>query len=320
MSDILDNVISTIKEKRKIKDSSLKLYIQNLKKLNEKVFGTKVIKSLKFLEDKLKVMDTICKMKPSTRKTIFASILVVMMAMDMDDKVIQFYRDEMEELAREYNERVETQTKTPNERENWVELKELRKVVNKYKLDIMDRKLFDKDPNNLTNKEFDLIQKWVVGSLYTTDDNPPLRNDYVMSVVNYKDYSKMSDTEKKSQNFLVVKSRNQKFFSLGDYKTSGQYGVQEIKVGTKLNNVLNKWLNINKTGCLLLNSKREPMSSNGLGKYINKVFEPTGKRLGASMLRHIFISTKFPPQLQEKQEVAEKMLHSVDMQTQYSKK
>ena len=62
------------------------------------------------------------------------------------------------------------------------------------------------------------------------------------------------------------------------------------------------------------------MSSNSLTKFLNKVFEPSGKKLSASMLRHIFITTKFPPILDEKQEVADKMLHSVNTQTQYSKK
>tara|TARA_R110000824_G_scaffold389331_1_gene585363 strand:+ start:204 stop:1166 length:963 start_codon:yes stop_codon:yes gene_type:complete len=320
MTDFLNNLKEDIRKVRTIKDSSLNLYIQNLKKLNEKIFKTKEIKNLSFLEDKQKVLDAICDMKPSTRKTIFASILVVMMAKKMDEKVIQFYRDEMEILAKEYTDRIESQKKSTNEKENWVELKTLRKIVNKYKTDINDRKLFDKDPSTLTPKEFDLIQKWVVGSLYTTDDNPPLRNDYIMSTIKYKEFSKLSEEKKKKQNFLVVKSRNQKFFSLGDYKTDTIYGLKEISVGKKLNSVLNKWLDVNSSGCLLLNSKREPMSSNSLGKYINKVFEPSGKKLGASMLRHIYITTKFPPMLDERKEVADKMAHSVEQQTLYSKK
>tara|TARA_R110002096_G_scaffold17866_9_gene61516 strand:+ start:8279 stop:9241 length:963 start_codon:yes stop_codon:yes gene_type:complete len=320
MTEFIENLKKDIMKVRKIKESSLNLYIQNLKKLNEKIFGNKDVTSLDFLTNKDKVVDAICDMKPGTRKTIYASILVIMMTKEMDEKVIQFYRDEMEELARQHSENMNSQTKSPREKENWVELKELRKIVNRYKLDITDRKLFDKDPEKLTNKEFDLIQKWVVGSLYTTDDNPPLRLDYLMDIISFKDFSKMTEEDKKKKNFLVIKSRNQKVFSLGDYKTSGQYGIQEIKVGKKLNSVLNRWLDINKSGTLLLNNKKQPMSSNSLTKFLNKVFEPSGKKLSASMLRHIFITTKFPPILDEKQEVADKMLHSVNTQTQYSKK
>ena len=63
------------------------------------------------------------------------------------------------------------------------------------------------------------------------------------------------------------------------------------------------------------------MTSNGLTKYLNKTFEPSGKNnISSSMIRHIFITDKFPPQLKEKEEVASKMGHSVAQQELYAKK
>ena len=95
-----------------------------------------------------------------------------------------------------------------------------------------------------------------------------------------------------------------------EYKTSGKYGENQVKVGKKLNSVLNIWLKYNKTDSLLLNSQGKPMSANGLGKEIKKVFEPTGKNISVNMLRHIFISEKYPKEkLDEKAEDAKKMGH-----------
>mgnify|MGYP003642495996 FL=1 len=63
------------------------------------------------------------------------------------------------------------------------------------------------------------------------------------------------------------------------------------------------------------------MNSNQLSKYINKVFSPTGKKISANLLRHIYITEKFPvEENNDKKEVAEKMGHSVDTQNSYSKK
>tara|TARA_R110000803_G_scaffold19146_3_gene50401 strand:- start:126 stop:554 length:429 start_codon:yes stop_codon:yes gene_type:complete len=141
-----------------------------------------------------------------------------------------------------------------------------------------------------------------------------------MKTISNSDYSKLSDAQKKERNYLIIKSRNNKTFSLGDYKTSGKYGTKLIPVGKKLNSALNIWLRFNTTGNLLLNSRKEPMTGNGLTKFLQKTFAPTGKSISSSMIRHIFISEKFPAVNDEKEEVASKMLHSTSQQTLYSKK
>lgn len=316
----LENLKSKINEKRSIRESSLNAYVFNINKLHKLMFD-KEVENLKFLKDKKEVMKAIDEKKLSTRKSYLASIVVSLMAMDGDEELIKYYRNEMEDLAKKFNQEMETQRKSETQDKNWVSLDKLRKVMRKYRNELNEKKIFTKDPESLTNKEFDLLQKWVVSSLYILDDNPPLRNDYLMKIISQKDYDKLSDEEKKKQNYLINKSRNTKTFSLGEYKTAGKYGTKLIPVGKKLNSVLNIWLKFNKTDDLLLNSRKQPMTSNGLTKYLNKVFEPTGKNnISSSMIRHIFITDKFPPKLSEKQEVADKMGHSVSQQELYAKK
>lgn len=317
----IEELKDKIKEKRKIKESSLKSYIFNINKLHRLIYD-KDVENLKFLEDKDKVMETLENKKLSTRKSYLAAIVVSLMAMNEDDELIKYYRDEMEELAKKFNDEMSTQRKSERQNENWVSLDKLKKVMRKYRNELVEKKIFEKEPDTLNNKEFDLLQKWVVASLYVIDDkNPPLRNNYSMKIIKEKDYEKLSEEDKKKENYLINKSRNKKVFSLGDYKTSGKYGIKLIDIGKKLNSVLNIWLKFNKSDNLLLNSKKERMSSNALTKYLNKVFLPSGKsNISSSMIRHIFITEKFPPQLAEKEEISSKMLHSKDQQTLYSKK
>ena len=315
----LETIKKEINEKRKLRPSSLNAYAANMNKLHKLMFD-KEINGLDFLKKKKDVMKTIEEKKLSTRKTYLAAIVVTLMAFDKDEKLIEYYRDEMEDLAKQFNANMEEQNKSETQDKNWVSLAALRKVMRKYRNELNEKGIFKKDVDDLTNKEFDLLQKWIVSSLYILDENPPLRNDYIMKTISNKEYDKLSEDQKREKNYLVIKSRNNKMFSLGEYKTSGKYGTKTIPVGKKLNSALNIWLKFNKTGHLLLNSKREPMTANGLTKYLQKTFAPTGKNISSSMIRHIFISDKFPAQNKEKEEVAEKMAHSVNQQTLYSKK
>ena len=315
----IETIKKEINEKRKLRPSSLNAYASNMNKLHKLMFD-KEITGLDFLKDKKKVMKTIEEKKLSTRKTYLAAIVVTLMAFEKDEKLIKYYRDEMEDLAKQFNADMEEQKKSETQDKNWVSLAALRKEMRKYRNELNEKGIFKKDADDLTNKEFDLLQKWIVASLYILDENPPLRNDYIMETISNKNYEKLTEEQKREKNYLVIKSRNNKMFSLGEYKTSGKYGTKTIPVGKKLNSALNIWLKFNKTGHLLLNSKREPMTANGLTKYLQKTFAPTGKNISSSMIRHIFISDKFPAQNKEKEEVAEKMAHSVNQQTLYSKK
>lgn len=317
----MDIVKEAIDEKRNIKQNSLNAYIISLQKIHDFINPNSEFKNLNFLKNEEKVIEKLQDLKISTQKNYLAAVIVALDAMNdknYEDELTYYrgYLDELNKISKKY---AEEQEKSEKQSKNWVSLKELKKVMNKYKNEIIERDLLTKE--ELNKKQFDLIQRWVVANLFLDEENPPTRLDYApMKIIEYRDYIKLDDEEKEDNNYLVLKSRNKKFFHFGEFKTSNKYGVNQIPVGKKLNSVLNIWLRINPTDNLLLNSRGEAQTANGLGKYINKVFEPTGKKLGVNMLRHIFISEKFKPELSEKQDVAKKMMHSVDMQELYSKK
>ena len=315
----IEDIKKKITEKRNIRPSSLNAYVSNISKLHKLMFNKDIV-NLDFLKNKKKVLDTIDNKKESTIKAYLAAIVVVLMAFEKDEKLILEYRNQMEELSKTHNEEMSKQKKSETQDKNWTTLTTLRKVMRKYRNELNEKGIFKKSKEDLTNKEFELLQKWIVASLYILDDNPPLRNNYIMKTISNINYNKLTDKEKKDTNYLIIKSRNNKTFSLGDYKTAGTYGTKEIPVGKKLNSALNIWLKFNTSGHLLLNSRKEPMTGNGLTKFLQKTFAPTGKNISSSMIRHIFISDKFPAVNDEREEVAGKMLHSVSEQVKYSKK
>jgi len=316
--DVLSNAID---EKRNIKSNSLKAYTISIKKLHNAIEDGE-FKNLDFLQKKEKVKDTLSKLKLSTQKNYLAAIIVSLDAMnkkDKYDKLIKEYKELLDQTHNKYVEDYENGEKSESQKKNWASMKDLTKVMNKIYRDIIDRELFKKE--ELNKKQMLLLQQYIICNLFLTPENPPTRLDYApMEIIKQDEYEKLDDEEQKENNYLVIRSRNNKYFSFNEYKTSGKYGQNNVKIGKKLNSVLNIWFRYNKTDSLLLNTKLEPMSANGLGKEIKKIFSGLGKNISVNMLRHIFISEKYPNQNTEKEDDAKKMGHSVAMQGKYSKK
>jgi len=317
----MDTLKNDIDEKRNIKSNSLNAYIISIKKLHQGLEKGDY-KNLDFLKDVDKVKDFLENLKVATQKNYIAAIIVSLDSQNKKNKyddLIKKYREVLEEVNKKFVEDYDNGEKSETQKNNWVSMKELKKVMNSYLSDIKERELLKKD--ELSKKGMALMQKWVIANLFLNEENPPTRLDYApMEIIKKDEYEKLDAEEKKENNYLVISSRNNKSFSFNEYKTSGKYGQNDIKVGKKLNSVINIWLKYNKTDSLLLNSKGEPLSANGLGKEIKKTFAPTGKNISVNMLRHIFITEKYPNHNDEKSKDAKKMGHSVEMQGKYSKK
>lgn len=321
MNKIMEVIKNKIKQKRpNIRDSSLNMYLNNLKKVNKEL-GNDNLYEIQTLENKDDITKLLKDKKDTTKKNYLASFIVLLMSDEEKyKKLIDEYRLEMELLAQKIDKFNKSQEKTDSQKKNWSTIEELQKIVNEYKKEIERKGLFKETA--LTKKEFNLVQKYVVGMLYIGDpkNNAPLRADYNdMKIIHISDYNKLSEEDLK-KNYLVIRSKNKKFFSLGEYKTEGKYGLKIIPLGSKLNTVMNKWLKINKSGFLLLNSSSKPMTPNQLTKFVVRVFKPSKKEIGINILRHIVISELYPPKLKERSKTAEQMGHSVSQQELYSKK
>jgi len=292
-----------------IKDNSLRAYLISLRKMNE----NKALENLTFLKDYDKIIEFLGKFKLPTKRNYISSILVVLRAYNKRsyDDVLQKYREYLTGLNEEYNNEVYTHKKNLNQKENWTDLKSLKKGLRLYQTKIRDLDLFNKD--KLNSKQLNIIQSYLVIALYTLQ--PPVR-------LNYSDMKiiKNEDDIEEGKNYLLNKSRNKKQFIFQDYKTSKKHGKIIQPINKELNTIINKWLKVNKTDNFLIDQKGHPMNANQLGKFITKAFDFTGKKITLNLLRHVYISENIDLEAIKKgQQLAKDMHHSTGVQEMYAK-
>tara|TARA_R110000765_G_scaffold42847_1_gene90198 strand:+ start:8502 stop:9524 length:1023 start_codon:yes stop_codon:yes gene_type:complete len=207
---------------------------------------------------------------------------------------------------------------------DWDEVLSVRENLTKQlKKEEIRRKIADEVP--LTDGDLLLFQDLVLVSLYTY--LPPVRNDYAnLKVIRAGIYNSLTYNERHAYNYLVVSNRDMRI-SLSQFKTSKTHGTICMVVPKPLKVLLRLWLRVNESGILLLNRKNEPLSENGITKHLNRIFlEHSGKAISSTMLRHIFLSSKYGEDIREelekykeKKSIADSMGHSVLTQNNYVK-
>jgi len=131
----------------------------------------------------------------------------------------------------------------------------------------------------------------------------------------------MEEAVVSSENCLV-KSDGAWQFVFRNYKTASRYGTVVLEVTRELQEVLEEWVEYNPGRWLLCDAGGEPLSDKYLAKKITAVMEKaTGRPIGASLLRHIFISWKRRGELplKEQVEMAKSQMHSLGMSMKYRK-
>ena len=222
------------------------------------------------------------------------------------------------------------------QKENWIPWEDV--VAKREELETLV-KAFPK--SKLSQAQYDILLQWVILSLYTL--YPPRRN---------KDYQNMyvvpnhSDTMPKDRNYLSIgvvsdgKHKGQHNiegaeFIFNDYKTASTYGTfVEDDIPLKLREVFDTYLNYHpqlikgkfpksKQVPLLVHYDGSPFTQiNTITRILNRTL---GKKVGSSMLRHIYLSHKYGKTMElieethggalaEQAEDASKMGHSVATQ------
>jgi hypothetical protein len=282
------------KARPNLKLNSLRSYLITLKKLN----GDEKPDNLNYLKKTNEIMEQINEFKLPTQRNKLTSLLVVLTAYNKEefDTAETFYRKELENRNKEYNDYIGTHSKSEKQEKNWIQLDELKKIMKQYKKDALE------SPNKKN------IQKYLVSALYLLQ--PPKR--LVYSNMKIIDSRKEDDGE---NNFLLTLGRNKKYFILNSYKTIEKHGKKEVLVPKEINTIINMWLKVNNTDNFLLNNRGEALSANGLGKYIKVLFKKTGKEVTVNLLRNIYVSEHINIDvLKKNQEIADAMNHSTGTQ------
>jgi integrase len=322
---LLDSILSQVKDERKLSDASIKIYKRNLVNLNK----GKEVNDLNFLKDVDRVQEILSRYKPQTQNNILQSINRVLEKVD-EPELLKFYRDLYYKVYTSIK-KAPTDEKTEREEKNWIDWKDVVAMADS----LVERANETKDWN-------DILKALVLG-LYAYFE--PRRNqDYLNMVVIKRHidwHTRKLLNETHDTNFLLL---NQyygnagygKAFVFNKFKTAKTFGRQVILLDEdwtipynerKWYPQLSKLIDLywkhyparkGKWSPLLVKEDGTPITSvNAITRILNSIF---GKNVGATMLRHSFLTDKYGSNYKDREITSKNMAHSIGTQHKYVKK
>jgi len=301
--------------KSDVKISTLNIYEKNLNKLSQDINNAEPPSNCKWLEDFDKIMTNINKSKSlHTKKNKINTVVIYLQASKCKQSIIKKYQDEIVKLSQEITTGYNQNEKNEKQLKNWLSLSELTEFKNNLLLDL---------PKKFTT--FDDYKKLMKYLILETHLELPLRNDLVdAQVYEEKDFSKIEEVN--TTNYLVLGSKKG-YLILNNYKTSGTYGRKKLDLSPELFKIWKKFYKIiiqySNNRYIFIKEDQNKMTRNEYTKFFGSIFKKLGKQISSTMIRHIVVSEKFPvkpKEMEERQELASIMGHSVNEQQQvYSK-
>lgn len=286
--------------------SSIKLYLRNLEKLNDGA-----LKNLNFLKDSAVIQDKLEKYKQNTRRGYLISITSIL-SLDKSNKQKQKLYDEYYKLMMDKNRELKaveaSGEKSETQKKNWLTWEEVSS-----KMKDLEDKVATFTGKELTEGQYNILLQEVILALYYY--KAPRRNEYQKMYI-VKTSAGLPD----SVNYLDY---DKKQFVFNVYKTSRKDGQITESIPDELFTIIQKYLKyhpllkgkkINKSTNvpLLVHYNGSSLTQiNAITRILNKVF---GKAVGSSMLRGIYLTTKYGKIKKEMLEDAESMSHSVQTQ------
>ena len=305
---VSDAGTSIKKARPSLKPNTIKQYEINLTKL-KKLFDSE---DYTFLNEPDKVMDKLSYLHYTSQRNMLNAIIVLLMALNADkkyDKLLEEYGSKRDAFNSDYVDSQKDGKISDKQAPNFTTTEELYKMINRMGDDLK----LAKDKDNLSIKEKSLLQAFILFNIYV---RLPMRNDVAgMIAINKRTYNKLSADDKENDNYLVVGKDNM-FFVLNKYKTSKKYEELKIEIPADLKKVLRYYLKINGMGVLFVSSNGEPINRNGLTqlliRYSQKYMD--GKKISTTILRKVYLSSKYSDVKDEMAKDAKMMGNSVGTQ------
>ena len=278
-------------------DSSVKQMIGTLKSIN----GGKPFTNLKFLSDEKAVLEVINTRSLLTRGSYFSTITNALATQGRTKKLRDSYAAEAKKVWTEIQSR-DVHEKSAKQEENMIPMTDIHKRREELQEAVSH---IGDEP---TAGEREQLMMWLLVCLYT-HIQPRRNQDYAHMMVVTE-----LDEEDPECNYLVLSDKQ---FVFNKYKTKRIYGRQVIDIPEDLMKNIETYIRFHP------HSKQEQYELlpgvnkvNGITRLLNKAFN---KKIGATALRHIYLSDKYATVVQERQEDASAMAHSVQVQTTYIK-
>lgn len=297
MEDLKNKILEN---KPGLKDSSIKTYLSNLKRVFNEISDTKDLDYNFFIENKDLIIGYLYNLDINPRKSLLSSLVVL--TNDTD------YKEYLSDTLAEYDTKLKKNEKSQKEKDNWVTQEEIKTIYKKLWKNInCIYKKKDKTINDLLE-----IQNYVILSLLGGIHIPPRR------LQDFTEF-KIKNIDKEKDNYLEHTKPKASVLVFNVYKTAKSRGKEVIEIPKKLSNILNKWIKINPTQYLFFDSDKNKLSNSQLTKYINKIFSP--KLVSVNILRHSYVSDYLGniPSLDIIEKNASKMAHSLFTHLTYKK-
>lgn len=312
----LKDLLESQKDKRR-SEKTIKMYISNINKLYKILGNEDEMEDLDWLTDVEKITDILSDKHFTTLRNYLNSIIVSLQVTEYPEELIKEYQSIRDEFNDKYIKENSTGVISAKQEENFVSMDEINEVIKEMKEEIDSKKLFRKD---ISPKEKALVQMYIMINILT---QYPFRNDLAgMKFIKKKDFNNLSMEDKKKNNYLL-QDKNDFYFILNEYKTQAKYGEKKIKVEkNNLPSLLRKYIPILDSEYLFTSSTGKPISRNALTQVLSKTFEKyLGKKISTTLLRKIYMSSKYQGTKEDMEKDAEIMGHSKDVgQLIYTKK
>jgi predicted transcriptional regulator len=305
ISEFMVSLVNQLIKEREIATSTANQYIQTLYKLN----GSKAFKNLAWTKKFDEVQARIDEYAESTRGNqymVLTSALSLFKDKQTYKAAYNHWRTKMMEL-REANKDKPTGQMTDKQKENWMDWEEVKKKRSELYSEITS---FISN-KTITEGQYDKLICFVVLSLYT--EIQPRRNaDYLHMYV----VRKMPKDAPVDRNYYDVSEGR---FVFNVFKTAKSHGQEVEQVPPELADALSqlfkhhpgakgKWTQFK----LLVKYDASPLTvANGITRILNRCFD--GKKIGASMLRHAFLTHKYGDMMKEMSEDTKAMGTSVEV-------
>lgn len=227
--------------------------------------------------DTKNVHERLAPLEESTRAGYYGAILAIVKSQKMKKSLLDHYQEIFDMMRQLRKARATLGERTARQEENWMTWDEVVAATRCKKLKPLQR---------------------LVGALYTLI--PPRRNaDYLHLQLDSDDGNSYDS--------------NAGVFYFTKYKTADTYGKQEIPAPPELRAIIQDFVRSvgMKKGDYFLGSDR---SATKLTRLVNSIFK---KKIGPTMLRHIYLTSKYGDKKEEMRRDAMMMAHSTDQQSEY---
>lgn len=303
----LQTLLEQPKGDKKRSEKTVKMYIANIKKLYKMLDFEDEMEDLDWLTDVEKVTDILADKHFTTLRNYLNSIIVALIATEYPEELIKEYQSIRDQYNKQYITENATGVISSKQEDNFATMDEINNVIKEMKQEIDTKKLFRKD---ISSKEKAFLQMYVMINILT---QYPFRNDLAgMKYIKKKPFNNLSKEEKQKNNYLL-QDGNKYYFILNEYKTQAKYGEKKILVEkNNLPSLLRKYIPLLDSEYLFVSSTGKPISRNSLTQLLSKTFEKyLGKKISTTLLRKIYMSSKYDPKLNaEMEKDAEILGHS----------